>query len=49
MVNVYNAPNGTYKNRVSAGFTFKVYAAKDGWYDIGQNTWIKSEYVKIEQ
>ncbi|WP_338754126.1 M23 family metallopeptidase [Bacillus sp. FJAT-52991] len=46
-VNVYSAPNGAYKGKVSPGTTFKVDGAEDGWYDLGQNTWIKAEYVKV--
>lgn len=46
-VNVYDKPNGAYKDRVAPGSTYKVYGALDGWYDLGQNTWIKSEYVKV--
>ena len=46
-VNVYDKPNGAYKDRVAPGSTYKVYGALEGWYDLGQNTWIKSEYVKV--
>lgn len=48
-VNVYNAPGGAFKKRVSSESTYSVYGAKNGWYDIGQNTWIKSDYVKVEK
>lgn len=46
-VNVYSAPNGTYKKRVNPGETYNVYGAVGGWYDLGQSTWIKAEYVKV--
>ncbi|MGN7409984.1 M23 family metallopeptidase [Sporosarcina sp. SAFN-010] len=46
-VNVYDKPNGAYKDRVAPGAKYKVYGALEGWYDLGQNTWIKSEYVKV--
>ncbi|QOK28051.1 M23 family metallopeptidase [Cytobacillus oceanisediminis] len=46
-VNVYDAPNGNYKGRLEPGSSYKVYKAKDGWYDLGNSTWIKQEYVKV--
>lgn len=46
-VNVYDAPNGNYKSRLEPGSSYKVYKAKDGWYDLGNSTWIKQEYVKV--
>lgn len=46
-VTVYNAPNGTAKGTVEPSTSYKLYAAKDGWYDLGQSTWIKAEYVKV--
>lgn len=46
-VNVYNAPNGSYKGKVYGGESYKVYAEKDGWYDLGNSTWVKGEHVII--
>jgi hypothetical protein len=46
-VNVYNAPNGSFKGRVYGGESYKVYAEKDGWYDLGNSTWVKGEHVII--
>lgn len=46
-VNVYSSPNGAYKGRVNPGETFRTYGARDGWYDLGQSTWIKAEYVRV--
>jgi hypothetical protein len=46
-VNVYDGPNGNFKKRVKGQDTFIVYAFVDGWYDIGQSTWIKSDCVKV--
>lgn len=48
-VNVYNSPNGTFKNRVDSGSSHIVYAEKDGWYDIGGGTWIKGDYVSFDR
>ncbi|MDN3019219.1 N-acetylmuramoyl-L-alanine amidase [Paenibacillus sp. BSR1-1] len=46
-VNVYDAPNGNYKKQINSGESYLVYAYKDGYYDLGQSTWVKAEYVKL--
>lgn len=46
-VNVYWSPNGAFKGRVDPGDSFRLYEAQDGWYDLGNNTWIKAEYVNV--
>jgi hypothetical protein len=37
-VNVYNATDGSYKGKAYGGESYKVYAEKDGWYDLGNST-----------
>lgn len=48
-VNVYDGPNGAYKGKITGGTTYTVFAEKDGWYDLGQSTWVKGEYVIIRR
>ncbi|MED0665574.1 C40 family peptidase [Bacillus badius] len=48
-VNAYNSPGGTYKQKVFAG-SYKVYSANNGWYDIGNSTWVQSsEHAQFKQ
>jgi hypothetical protein len=42
-VNAYDAPNGQYKTKLQGGFTYSVYAEKDGYFDVGQSTWVHIE------
>jgi N-acetylmuramoyl-L-alanine amidase len=48
-VNVYDAPNGNYKGKVPSEFSYFVFDEQNGWFDIGQSTWIKSENVKLQK
>ncbi len=47
-VNYYDAPNGTYKGRITEPIPYLVYARKNGWVDIGQSSWIPEEHLIIE-
>lgn len=47
-VNYYNAPNGTYKGKITKKIPYKVYNRQDGWVDIGQNKWIPEENMIIK-
>lgn len=48
-VNTYDAPNGSYKGTVHGGDSYVVYAYKDGYYDIGNSTWVRGDYVQIHR
>ena len=48
-VNTYDAPNGTYKGAVHGGDSYVVYNYKDGYYDIGNSTWVREDYVKFNR
>lgn len=48
-INGYTAPNGQYKCKVSGGKSFRVYAENNGFYDIGQSTWIPKEYATLKR
>jgi N-acetylmuramoyl-L-alanine amidase CwlA len=43
-VNAYHSPNGAYKQKLKGGTSWMVYAEKDGFYDIGQSTWVPKKY-----
>ena len=45
-ISTYNSPNGTFNRTLSPG-TYKVHAAKDGWYDLGANTWVNANQVVV--
>lgn len=47
-VNYYNAPNGTFKGRITEPIPYLVYERRDGWVDIGQSSWIPEEHLIIE-
>lgn len=45
--NYYNAPGGQFQGRVDGGTIYKVYAERDGYYDLGQSKWVKGTDVII--
>lgn len=45
-ISTYKSPNGAFNRTLTAG-TYKVHAAKDGWYDLGANTWVKANQVVV--
>lgn len=45
-ISTYTSPNGAFNRTLSPG-TFRVHAAKDGWYDLGNNTWVKANQVIV--
>jgi lysozyme len=47
-INAYNAPNGVYKQKIKGGTSWMVYAKKDGFYDIGQLTWVPEKYCTFK-
>lgn len=48
-VNTYDGPNGNYKGVVHGGESYVVYAYKDGYYDLGNSTWVKGDYLQIHR
>jgi hypothetical protein len=46
-VNTYNSPGGSYKSKIYGGETYNVYDYSDGYYDIGNSTWVPKEHVII--
>ena len=45
-ITTYNSPNGSVNRTLAAG-TYKVHAAKDGWYDLGGSTWVRDNQIKV--
>lgn len=45
-ITTYNSPNGTVNRSLAAG-TYRVHAARDGWYDLGASTWVKANQIKV--
>lgn len=45
-ISTYNSPNGAFNRTLSPG-TYRVHAAKDGWYDLGANTWVKANQIIV--
>lgn len=45
-INTYNAPNGSFNRQLAPG-TYRVHAARDGWYDLGANTWVNANQVLV--
>ncbi|EEM95123.1 peptidoglycan recognition protein family protein [Bacillus thuringiensis] len=46
-INTYDGPNGNYKGNVDGSYPYGVFARKDGYIDIGQNTWVKEEHFNV--
>ena len=46
-INTYDGPNGNYKGNVDGSYPYGIFARKDGYIDIGQNTWVKEEHFNI--
>ncbi|QEL82716.1 N-acetylmuramoyl-L-alanine amidase family protein (plasmid) [Bacillus sp. JAS24-2] len=46
-INTYDGPNGNYKGNVDGSYPYGVFARKDGYIDIGQNTWVQEEHFNI--
>ncbi|MCU4781983.1 N-acetylmuramoyl-L-alanine amidase [Bacillus cereus] len=46
-INTYDGPNGKYKGNVDGSYPYGIFARKDGYIDIGQNTWVKEEHFNI--
>lgn len=44
-INTYSTPNGAIKRQLAPG-TYKVHAAKDGWYNLGTE-WVKADQVLV--
>ena len=47
-VNLYSAPNGSYKGRIYSPTSYKVYQRVNGWVDLGDNQWVKEEHLNIK-
>ncbi|MEK4629038.1 MAG: M23 family metallopeptidase [Solibacillus sp.] len=45
-ISTYNAPNGSFNRSLAPG-TYKVHAAKDGWYNLGTDTWVNANQVLV--
>lgn len=45
-ISTYSSPNGAFNRTLTAG-TYRVHAAKDGWYDLGASTWVKADQVIV--
>lgn len=45
-ITTYNSPNGTVNRSLASG-TYRVHAARDGWYDLGASTWVKADQIKV--
>ncbi|MDM5191111.1 N-acetylmuramoyl-L-alanine amidase family protein [Bacillus hominis] len=46
-INTYDGPNGNYKGNVDGSAPYGIYARKDGYIDIGQNTWVNEEHFNV--
>lgn len=46
-ITTYTQPNGTVVNRTVEKGTYRIHAAKDGWYDLGASTWVKADKIKV--
>ncbi len=46
-INTYDGPNGNYKGNVDGSYPYGIFARKDGYIDIGQNTWVKEEHFNV--
>ncbi|ASZ67434.1 peptidoglycan recognition protein family protein [Bacillus cereus] len=46
-INTYDGPNGKYKGNVDGSYPYGIFARKDGYIDIGQNTWVKEEHFNV--
>jgi hypothetical protein len=38
---------GSYKGKVPGGYQYTIYDEQNGWFDIGQSTWISWENIKL--
>lgn len=47
-VNVYDKPNGNYIKRITK-VPYAVYIEKNGWLDLGNNQWVKAEYMNFHR
>ena len=45
-ITTYNSINGSVNRSLSPG-TYSTHGAQDGWYNLGANTWVKADQVKI--
>ncbi|PUB12640.1 M23 family metallopeptidase [Paenisporosarcina sp. OV554] len=46
-VYVYDAPNGNVKQAISAGSTYTLIGARDGWYAIDSTNWFKATDLNV--
>ncbi|MCU4979586.1 N-acetylmuramoyl-L-alanine amidase [Bacillus cereus] len=46
-INTYDGPNGNYKGNVDGSYPYGIFARKDGYIDIGKNTWVKEEHFNV--
>ncbi|PGF02739.1 N-acetylmuramoyl-L-alanine amidase [Bacillus pseudomycoides] len=47
-VNTYNAPNGDFTGNVDGSIPYDIYSRKDGWIDLGRQTFVKEEHFNIK-
>ncbi|SEB23299.1 hypothetical protein SAMN04488146_1663, partial [Bacillus nitratireducens] len=40
-------PAGSYLGRMDGSLPYDIYSRKDGWIDIGQNTWVEEKQSDI--
>lgn len=45
-ITTYNSINGSVNRSLSPG-TYSAHGAKDGWYNLGADTWVKASQVKV--
>ena len=46
-INTYKGPNGEWTGNVDGSVPYGIFARKDGYIDIGQNTWVKEEHFNV--
>lgn len=46
-VNYYNAPNGSYRGKITKKTPYPVYQIKNGYIDIGEDRWIPEESMDV--
>lgn len=45
-ISTYNSINGSFNRSLSPG-TYSTHGAQDGWYNLGANTWVKADQIKV--
>lgn len=47
-INTYDGPDGNYTGYIDGSVSYSIYARKDGYLDIGQNTWVLEEHFDVK-